>query len=509
MLFFFRFKIGPGIITIISCLNLALISESITVQTKSGKLNGVTRNSTKHAKVHEFLNIPYAKPPVGILRFEKPKSYGPWKGVLDATRPPPSCYQTNETLYEELVNRNVSEDCLYLNIYVPEPMSASDRRGVLIWIHGGSYAVGQAASYDGAPMAVTGGIIVVTINYRLNIFGFLSLHEKMGNFGLWDQRLAIQWVKGNIEAFGGDPKEITIAGESAGGFSVGLQAIAPINKGLFKRAILQSGAALSGYTMGIATRTLSKEAANIVGCEERNMDRLLVCMKNASAEDLYMAFNYLQSQIFLYLAFAPVVDGEFITDDPYSVMANKNSEASKFYRSLDVIIGTVSGESSLLVQILGAIGEEKLSFNITNGLTRNVLTDYIAPRVAEVMFGGGTQVTEAIIKKYSEGVVDDMEQTYKILDLYSDLLFDVPAVLSLRLHSLGQLKTGKQFQYVFSRESPKPLIDMPRWFNRSEHGAELFFLFTDLTEKSLDVATSDLILSEKMKEYWTNFVKSG
>ncbi|XP_052071092.1 carboxylesterase 1F-like [Mytilus californianus] len=194
---------------------------------------------------NEFRNIPFAKPPVGGLRFHQPVPYGSWSDIYDATRFGPSCIQSVNGIVDQYVpNTNTSEDCLVLNIYVPSGFSESNAKSVIIWVHGGGYYLGQGMFYDGSYLSGIGDVIVVTINYRLGVFGFFSTMDDvaLGNYGLWDQQMAIKWVHDNIESFGGDPNSVTIAGQSAGAFSVALQALNPANKGLFHRVIAQSGA---------------------------------------------------------------------------------------------------------------------------------------------------------------------------------------------------------------------------------------------------------------------------
>jgi para-nitrobenzyl esterase len=190
----------------------------------------------------EFLGIPYAAPPTGELRWKPPVPHSPWTAALDATVFGPTCAQPNAGL-----TYNSSEDCLYLNIYTPNP----PRRHlpVMVWIHGGSFLVGSGQETDGSMLAVKGKVVVVTINYRLGSFGFLTdkvldaenPQHVSGNYGLLDQQAALKWVKRNIAGFGGDSAQVTIFGESAGGISVALQMIAPGAAGLFSRAINESG----------------------------------------------------------------------------------------------------------------------------------------------------------------------------------------------------------------------------------------------------------------------------
>ena len=174
------------------------------ITTKLGQLEGTAVHEGGKT-VYNFLNIPYAQPPIGQLRFSKPKPVLPWNGVLDATEYGPSCIQPPyppDDIF--LPNLNQSEDCLQLNVFVPNNVNSSSNRSVMVWIHGGGFYVGQSTMYNGAPLANAGDVIVVTINYRLGILGFLKVNDSVkGNFGLWDQIMGLQWVRENIASFGG------------------------------------------------------------------------------------------------------------------------------------------------------------------------------------------------------------------------------------------------------------------------------------------------------------------
>src|SRR4051812_24064652 len=200
--------------------------------TEQGAVRGFTADG-----VQKFLGLPYAAPPVGRLRWRAPQPAARCRGVRAATTLPPACPQTANTTGP----RSETEDCLYLSVY--RPLRGS-HLPVLFWIHGGGPTTGTGNQHDGALMARTNGIVVVSINYRLGPLGFLALPDGTANFGLLDQRAAMQWTARNIRAFGGDPRNVTIAGESAGGFSVCSALAAPSERGLFAPAVMQSGPCL-------------------------------------------------------------------------------------------------------------------------------------------------------------------------------------------------------------------------------------------------------------------------
>jgi len=216
-----------------------------------------------------FKGVPFAAPPVGELRWREPQPVKPWRGVRDATRYSAACYQLpigTAAFIGPLASRygaafpappwNLSEDCLYLNVWTPE-WPAKQAHAVMFWIHGGSNRIGSGneRAYDGADLARR-GVVVVTVNYRLGAFGFFahpdltreSPHRASGNYGLLDQIAALQWVRDNIARFGGDPARVTVFGESAGAIDIGMLMCSPLARGLFARAIVESGPVFVGYT---------------------------------------------------------------------------------------------------------------------------------------------------------------------------------------------------------------------------------------------------------------------
>jgi carboxylesterase type B len=250
----------------------------VLVETRRGPVRGVAEGG-----LAVFRGLPFARPPVGPLRFRPPEPPEPWSGVRDAARFGPSASQ-NGALVGPLMSLGISrtgEDCLYLNVWTPAADRA--RRPVLVWIHGGAFVLGSGSQmlYDGATLARRGDVVVVTVNYRLGALGFLRLRDRFGerlpasgNEGLLDQVAALEWVRDEIAAFGGDPGSVTIFGESAGAMSCATLLGMPRARGLFHRAILQSGAA--NYLWPRATAS-------------RIADQVLTDLAVASPEDLRAA----------------------------------------------------------------------------------------------------------------------------------------------------------------------------------------------------------------------------
>lgn len=477
-----------------------IVGQEITIQTNLGQIRGlVIQNGTQ--KVHQFFKIPFAKPPVGGLRFKKPEPYGAFNGVLDGTKPSPACMQNM------LQNVQGTEDCLYLNIFVPNDISVTNNKSVMIWIHGGAFVTGTGGSFDGSELATSGDVIVVTINYRLNIFGFISTGDSNlpGNYGLWDQRLAIQWVKNNIREYGGNPSSITIFGESAGATSVGFHSLNPLNTGLFQRAILQSGSPSS--------KKLAAESGNFdlfakhAGCDSKDTMNAIQCLQQKSAlylMDVYVNASMQSTSIKPILGC--IVDGDIIPAKPETLLRDKTSLSYKFFRSLDIIVGSVSVEGTVLLLSLGRKG-----IDISKGLTTTLLCNVLSPAISAEFFQHISTVSKAICDRYkvSNGDTSMMsEQGRQLLNMYGDLLFLSPAVELLQIHSKDNL-LRKTYQFLLSHDLDR-IFPTPDWVQGAHHGSISAFLFKfKQIAASKTLSIEEYNLAEAMLKYWTNFAKTG
>ncbi|HEV2580527.1 MAG TPA: carboxylesterase/lipase family protein [Ktedonobacteraceae bacterium] len=313
------------------------MSETL-VQTQYGKMQGIQEGA-----VYSWKGIPYAKPPLGELRFRPPQPLEAWSDIRQATQFGPVAMQS--PAIEKLAGRRLamSEDCLTLNIWSPE--ADEKLRPVLVWIHGGGFEIGSGSFHDGTPLAAMGDVVVVTFNYRLGAFGFLHLAEiggeafaGSGNCGLLDQVAALEWVHNNIAVFGGDPQRVTVFGESAGAMSIAVLLALPTAHGLFHRAILQSGAA--------QTVRSSSDATDLAGIFLKILDvspQTLSTLKQIQAERLVEAASGLPDWRGTTGAgdtihFTPVIDGVILPQTPLQTLANGAAI------NISLVIGTTKDE---------------------------------------------------------------------------------------------------------------------------------------------------------------------
>nr|KAF6287365.1 neuroligin 3 [Pipistrellus kuhlii] len=353
-----------------------------TVNTHFGKLRGarVPLPSEILGPVDQYLGVPYAAPPIGEKRFLPPEPPPSWSGIRNATHFPPVCPQNIHTAVPEVMlpvwftaNLDIvatyiqepNEDCLYLNVYVPtedgsgakkqgedladndgdedEDIRDSGAKPVMVYIHGGSYMEGTGNMIDGSVLASYGNVIVITLNYRVGVLGFLSTGDQAakGNYGLLDQIQALRWVSENIAFFGGDPRRITVFGSGIGASCVSLLTLSHHSEGLFQRAIIQSGSALSSWAVNYQPVKYTSLLADKVGCNVLDTVDMVDCLRQKSAKELVE--QDIQPARY-HVAFGPVIDGDVIPDDPEILM-----EQGEFL-NYDIMLGVNQGEGLKFVE---------------------------------------------------------------------------------------------------------------------------------------------------------------
>ena len=454
------------------------------VETRAGKIRGLTADETV-----VFRGIPYARPPIGDLRLRPPQREAPWSGVRDVLEFSPAAPQ-NPSPVEEAVYRgglHTSEDCLYLNVWTPGLDHA--RRPVMVWIHGGAFVTGSGSMpwYDGTRLAAEADVVVVAINYRLGALGFLHLEEitegfeGSGNLGVLDQIAALEWVRENIAGFGGDPDNVTVFGESAGGMSVGTLMAVPRAKGLFRRALLQSGAGSNAHDLDYATSIAAQVLTELgidAGSAARLRDLPVDAILQAQAKVLMENWPTAPG-----LPFQPVADGVVLPDRPVDAVASGSSG------SVEVLLGTTLDEMRLFALVdpsYQATDEAKLL------------------RRATQAFGSEERAQRAIEVYRSLNPAASPGDLW--VDIQTDRIFRIPA---LRLAEAREDHEAATYMYLFE------------WCTAafegrlgSCHALEIPFVFGTLDDPGAQMFAGvpdegSWLLSERMRAAWTSFAREG
>jgi para-nitrobenzyl esterase len=446
------------------------------VDVTGGRVAGVAANG-----IVSFKGIPFAAPPVGPLRWKAPEPVKPWTGVKPAAAFGPSCMQ--DPMFARLFGAppEMSEDCLYLNVWTPAK-AAGDALPVMVWIYGGGFAGGQTsiAAYDGTRLAQK-GVVLVSVAYRVGPFGFLA-HADLsresgkgsGNYGLQDQIAGLRWVKANIARFGGDPARVTIFGESAGGIAVSMLAASPAAKGLFHRAISESGGNFG------PPRFANEGGQNVPPLKvAETSGRAFLAKLNAKdiAAARELSAEKVQAAVGPGLegGFWPVFDGDALPGDQYELYR------AGHFNDTPVLIGTNSDEGALFAR---------------PGMT---------PALFESMIrqGYGKQA-DAILAAYPHATDADAAKAGK--DIFRDTAFAWPTWAWAMLQA--QKGKGKAYVYYFDHRTPQSP-------NGANHGSEIAYVFRNLGSGGGPLTPAgpprpeDRAMSDLMSSYWVNFAKSG
>jgi para-nitrobenzyl esterase len=444
------------------------------VPTLDGSVSGTTSSD---GEVKIYRGIPFAAAPVGDLRWKAPQPAKPWKGVLEADHYGASCMQklSRERLpwtKEFMVQNQDSEDCLYLNVWTPSS-SAGKKLPVFVWIHGGGFQEGSGSVpvYEGTELART-GMVVVTINYRLGVFGFLahpeltaeSPNHSSGNYGLEDQTAALQWVKKNIQSFGGDPDRVTIAGQSAGAFSVHAQIASPLAKGLFQRGIAESGTGV----ISMPTPTLAEGEKSGLAFAKAKGAHSLKELRALSADALMPDDS---QQMGTEIQFSMVVDGWFFPDDPAKILAEGKQNDVQF------ITGWVANDYRLMSgETLSAEAFRKQTTERYGPMAEEFLKLYPAASEAEA------------IKSQTDSARDRSR-------------------VSMYVWALRKARTSKTpvYTYFFTQALPDPVHPEFGAF----HTGEVPYLFRNLAIFDRPFKPVDHRVSDVISAYWKNFAETG
>ncbi|GLG95967.1 Carboxylic ester hydrolase [Gryllus bimaculatus] len=322
-------------------------SETDVVQVSQGLLQGRKTTTKSGGPLLCFQGIPYAKPPVGPLRFKPPQPPEPWNGIYKAQEEPPVCPQRENGVFRG------QEDCLYLNVYTQE-INPQNLKPVMFWIHGGGFVIGSGnTDMYGPDYLVDAGVLLVTFNYRLGVLGFLSLDNEdcTGNMGLKDQVAALLWVQQNIESFGGDPNNVTIFGESAGAICVSFHMVSPMTKGLFHKAIAQSGSALNHYAYTFLSKSRSFAVGQRLGLKTKDEKELFSFLQNVDLEKLVKEAENIIARVEntsgLRIVFVPTVEKVVPGQQPYLAQHQEILLKNGQFHHVPYMTGTVTHEGMI------------------------------------------------------------------------------------------------------------------------------------------------------------------
>ncbi|KIC93416.1 carboxylesterase/lipase family protein [Flavihumibacter solisilvae] len=472
-------KLIPALIACVIVCNAAIaqgFSDSEPrVKTANGIVEGVNSSG-----ISIFKGMPYAAPPVGPLRWREPQAVKSWTGIRKADRFGSRAMQTQ--VFGDMVFRSdsISEDCLYLNVWTPAK-SPSDRLPVLVYFYGGGFVAGDGSEprYDGENMARK-GIVSVTVNYRLGIFGFYahpglskeSTHQGSGNYGLMDQAAALQWVNKNIAAFGGDPSKVTIAGESAGSISVSAQMASPLSKGLFARAIGESGSVLgtlSAVPLSVGEQR-GVEFAKTTGVSALEDLRKIPADKLLALAATFNPFR-----------FPITVDGRFFPKDPFEIF--RQGEQAK-------------------VPLLAGWNSQEMSYQALVGNEKPTVESY----KKAVQKAYGENATE-VLQVYQAASDQQVEQV--ATDLAGDRFIGFSTWKWISMHRKAGSK--QVYRYLYARPRPALRKGKPDATDKGAvHSAEIEYAMGNLPLNNVfDWQPEDYKVSVILQTYFVNFISTG
>jgi para-nitrobenzyl esterase len=422
--------------------------------------------------MYEFLGIPYAAPPVGPLRWRAPQPPAHWPGIRAATQFAPHCPQPIGVFGRA----STSEDCLYLNVFAP----AGHRRAelpVMVWIHGGGFVGGESDDYNPSWL-VADGVIVVTINYRLGALGFLA-HPALadrpggptGDYGLMDQQAALRWVRDNIRAFGGNPRDITIFGESAGGQSVLLQLASPGARGLFARAIAESG----GFAVSPAPLATAEAAGRAFAAKAGCTSQTARCLRSLPVETILAAENHSGANADM--------DGLVITQSPRTAFTSGN------FSHVPVIDGSNHDEWRLFVALATFEGHPVTAAGYQSVIASTL---HVSQRIAAII------ATQYPVGSYPNPAI-------AMSTLGTDGIFACPTLLLDQAMS----RFTPTYGYEFSDENAPSNYPSPGFAYGATHASELQYLFGLPANAHGTLSARQQRLAATMRQEWTSFAKTG
>lgn len=512
-----------SVVCFVECLKTFQVATSLGNVTGSIENVAVKKADDNLAVLEyvQYLGIPYAEPPVGDLRFKKPVPKGSWNGTHNGTVFGPMCHQGNGHVLvgpTAIVDTVMDEDCLTLDIYAPATSTTEGggNYAVMVFLFGAS---GSSKGYIGDALSAYSDVIVVVVNARTHLMGYFSTGDSAapGNYGLWDQMMAIHWVKDHIVNFGGDSDKITLVGYSMGGSNAILQTLNPSNRGIVKGVVALSGTPFPTYkTSSFLQKPSVKDFVEGVGCTRETSGETVSCLRSKPVEEINNALATLPYTI----SFTPVVDGEFIHDDPQQMLLSNDTSASAYrdtFASVDLMLGLTNKEGGAHVALMWSdlLSQEMNTFEIN----KTSFKDVVVPTAMDIVFGENipNAVLENVVFQYSDLLAPDNKTKIRnsAVDLSTDIDVAAPVVKTAIFHSDNSAKKTYLYQFSANFSLENPLT--PSWIDGANHGDDVYFLF-GFSQRNVDAWThtkgfdpkaSEIQTSEQWRTLVTNFIKSG
>lgn len=480
--------------------------DPLVVTIAKGKVRGTTINSASGKPVDAWLGIPYAQKPIGNLRFRHPRPVERWDRdgtILTTDKLPNSCVQILDTVFGDFAgsvvwnpNTQLSEDCLYVNVVVPKPRPKN--AAVMVWVYGGGFYSGTSTLdvYDHKTLVAEEKVILVSMQYRVASLGFLYFDsaDVPGNAGLFDQLMALEWVRDNIQAFGGNPHNITLFGESAGAVSVSLHLLSPLSRHLFNQAIMQSGSPTAPWAIIGREESVLRglRLAEAVGCphSKANLPATVECLRQVNASDLVA--NEWGTLGICEFPFVPVIDGSFLDESPARSLANKN------FKKTNILMGSNTEEGYyFIIYYLTELFKKEENVYVNRDEFLQAVRE-LNPYVSNI-------ARQAIVFEYTDWL--NPEDPIRNRDALDKMVGDYHFTCNVNELAHRYAETGNNvYMYYFQyRSMGNP---WPSWTGVM-HGDEISYVFGEPLNPAKKYMAHEIDLSKRMMRYWANFAKTG
>lgn len=486
------------------------MSENTVVKTNYGPVRGLLRKSAVGEEYLSFRGIPYGKPPIGELRFRDPQPAEKWTHTFDATKPGPTAMGLDFVTMR--LNEGCTEDCLTLNVYTKNTKPRKPLP-VMLWIHGGGFRWGNSTeSSYGPDYLLEKDVVFVSINYRLGALGFMSIPDPElkvpGNAAMKDQAMAMRWVRENISYFGGDSKNITVFGESVGAICTHWHMVSDFSKGLFDKAIVQSGSALVDFCAVPHTENWAQRLAMVLGWKPNGSQTYFEYLQNVPAVDIVMAQDWILSPP------EQKIHGRMIfsvTLEPY--------ESEQCFNRRDPLEFYQNAWGNKIPLIIGGTSEEGLLFY---RLMTQFLIQFKAPDIFENLFerlkcGKGTEKSKAISDKIREFYYGNEAPSIANLDTYIDLMSDKNFLHGMHLAVKSRTndpESAPTYCYRFNFETKTNFTIMKSVFGHPTikgvcHAEDIEYLFKTSYSKPVVINSAEHKTMNRMVSCWTRFAATG